>query len=428
MARSNGPFGPPGTRAPLRRNPADDPFAPPPPAQPNGQWPTQPGYADQHAAQPGQGFHFPPEPDANFGYNQQHLAQQQAPQQPQQWGQQPDPRGYDLGSYMPPGAQPYPVADPAPFHQQHQAPYGGQAYGGQQQGYAEQDAYDDDFVDEDDEPRRGRRWLLIVAALVGAIGVGGALAYTYKAIIAPNGGRVPWVKAGDPNVKVKAENRGSKETAAADKRSLTRLADDAAQKGSAESQEGEDGPKRVKTIAIPLGGGPAAAEEPPAPAVVPGIMLDNVPPRGKPTPGQPPKVVVPAPQPPPEIEEAQPPPARRPPVHVPAVAAKPPPPPAPPAKAKEPPAVVATTGAGYVAVLSSQKTRMDALKVFADMQQKYDVLANKTPDVQEADLSARGLGTMYRLVVGPPGSRDAASGVCSQLKTAGYVGCWVTEY
>ena len=47
---------------------------------------------------------------------------------------------------------------------------------------------------------------------------------------------------------------------------------------------------------------------------------------------------------------------------------------------------------------------------------------------QEADLSARGLGTMYRLVVGPPGSRDAAAGVCNQLKTAGYTGCWVTAY
>jgi hypothetical protein len=91
--------------------------------------------------------------------------------------------------------------------------------------------------------------------------------------------------------------------------------------------------------------------------------------------------------------------------------------------------VVATTGAGYVAVLSSQKTRVGALSVFADLQQKYrDVLQDKTPDVQEADLSARGLGTMYRLVVGPPGSRDAASGVCSQLKTAGYQGCWVTAY
>ena len=89
-----------------------------------------------------------------------------------------------------------------------------------------------------------------------------------------------------------------------------------------------------------------------------------------------------------------------------------------------------TTGtSGYVAVLSSQKSRMDALKAYADLQLKYgDVLTSRTPDVQEADLSARGLGTMYRLVVGPPGSRDAAAGLCTQLKTAGYAGCWVMAY
>ena len=46
-------------------------------------------------------------------------------------------------------------------------------------------------------------------------------------------------------------------------------------------------------------------------------------------------------------------------------------------------------------------------------------LSGRTPDVQEADL-AREIGHLYRLVVGPPGSRDAANGVCSQLKTAGY--------
>jgi hypothetical protein len=82
-----------------------------------------------------------------------------------------------------------------------------------------------------------------------------------------------------------------------------------------------------------------------------------------------------------------------------------------------------------VAVLFTEKTSMDALKKYADMQQKYtDVLVDKTPDVQEADLSDRGLGTQYRLVVGPPGSRNAASGVCAQLKSAGYSGCWVKEY
>ena len=85
------------------------------------------------------------------------------------------------------------------------------------------------------------------------------------------------------------------------------------------------------------------------------------------------------------------------------------------------------TGAGYVAVLTSQKTRMDALKMFADLQQKYgDVLGTKTPDVQEANLGDKGM--WYRAVVGPPGSKDGANNVCSQLKSAGYNGCWVTAY
>jgi hypothetical protein len=117
--------------------------------------------------------------------------------------------------------------------------------------------------------------------------------------------------------------------------------------------------------------------------------------------------------------------AKKPPVHV---VSPPASKPAPAPKPREAPATVASAGAGYVAVLSSQKSRVDALKVFADLQQKYgDVLGGKTPDVQEADLTARGLGIMYRLVVGPPGSREAASGVCSKLRTAGQ-DCWVKEY
>jgi hypothetical protein len=89
----------------------------------------------------------------------------------------------------------------------------------------------------------------------------------------------------------------------------------------------------------------------------------------------------------------------------------------------------ASSGLGYVAVIKSEKTSMDAMKAYADLQQKYpDVLGDRSFDVQEADLSSRGLGTMYRVVVGPPGSHNAASGVCAQLKAAGYVGCWVKEY
>ena len=91
------------------------------------------------------------------------------------------------------------------------------------------------------------------------------------------------------------------------------------------------------------------------------------------------------------------------------------------------PSAPAASGAGYVAVLSSQKSRMDALKIFANMQEKYgEVLSSRTPDVQEANLGEKGV--WYRLVVGPPGSRDAAASLCTQLKAAGYSGCWVTAY
>ena len=82
-----------------------------------------------------------------------------------------------------------------------------------------------------------------------------------------------------------------------------------------------------------------------------------------------------------------------------------------------------------MAVLKSEKSQMDAMKTYADMQQRYpDVLGDRSFDVQEADLSSRNLGTMYRVVVGPPGSHNAAQGICSQLKAAGYSGCWVKEW
>ena len=89
------------------------------------------------------------------------------------------------------------------------------------------------------------------------------------------------------------------------------------------------------------------------------------------------------------------------------------------------------TGAGYVAVLASvpasESSRIDALTQFADMQQQYgNILSNKTPDIQEANLGAK--GTYHRLLVGPPGSRDSANSVCNQLKAQGYSGCWITAY
>jgi hypothetical protein len=343
-------------------------------------------------------------PTYGYNNNQALLASQPQPQ----WGQQAGAQAYDL-SY-----QTYSAADPGPFQQHHQ-------------GYDADADYGDEFY-EDEEPRRGKRWLLIAVALVGAIGVGGALAYTYKSLIAPHTGRVPLVRA-DPNVKVKPAER-----------KLPAPAPSARDSGDQEETASSEkvGPRSVKTIPIAPGG----AQPAPVTPSIPGITLYQ-PPSAQPEaePQVPSAPVVPPPPaaqippratlPPPvarapatEPEDDEPLPAKRPPpVQAPAVAAVRPPPPPP---APRPPA---SSGLGYVAVLSSQKTSMDALKVFADLQQKYgNILDDKAPDVQEADLSERGLGMMYRLVVGPPGSKNAALGVCQQLKSAGYQGCWVKEY
>jgi hypothetical protein len=96
-----------------------------------------------------------------------------------------------------------------------------------------------------------------------------------------------------------------------------------------------------------------------------------------------------------------------------------------------PPPVTASGGTGFVAVLASiprsSSSRMDALKRFADMQQKYGTaLSGKTPDVASANLGTK--GSYDRLIVGPPGSRAEASNVCVQLKAQGYHDCWVTTY
>ncbi|NQX79433.1 MAG: SPOR domain-containing protein, partial [Hyphomicrobiaceae bacterium] len=84
---------------------------------------------------------------------------------------------------------------------------------------------------------------------------------------------------------------------------------------------------------------------------------------------------------------------------------------------------------GYVTVISTKLSRIDALTTFVDLQQLYpSILGSKTPDVRSADLTDRGLGIMYRAVVGPPGSRLAAFQLCSRLKEVGYSNCWVAPY
>jgi hypothetical protein len=457
----NGPVGQP--RAPGRRSTAEqDQYAGGQsgwPSPPNAD-PHQQGYAPHagHAPQHSQGYYFPQpgEPDPSQGYPLQPVNQAlpfdrlqppSAPNQPQ-WDTQQlrDAGHYDLGSYLPAGAEAhgYGPGDAPPFAGSADGPFRHQYAG--RDGYAEGDGDYDAMGDEEgDEPRRGRRGLVIAGALVGAIGLGGAMAYTYKTFIATPT-RAPIVKVTDAGPsKVKPSLSGGKEFAHTDKKLLNRLDEESAQRGAADDRANEDpnAPRRVRSIAISPPGQMAGAGGPGGSApVVPGITLDNVggapPPARVQIPSAPPPqatvaraeapiaappvrvVAAPPPAPGPVAAEAAPAPARR-------VAAVPPTPAREAAPPKVASSVVTASTTGYVAVLSSQKSRMDALKAFADLQQKYgDVLSSKTPDVQEANLGDKGV--WYRAVVGPPVSRDAASGICSQLKAAGYAGCWVTAY
>ncbi len=334
-----------------------------------------------------------------------------------------------------------------------------------------------------EEAPAGRRWGLIAAALVGAIAVGSGLAYGYKMIYGPGTAiaAAPVVKNTGVPTKVKPAEPGGKQFAHTDSKIMGRLNDQSASASSvaapaaASADSDPNGARKVQTVVIGRDGAivpPAAPPAaPPAPALAPPSALGGPQPVNVPGMtivdgfgGRPPTAALAAAPAPPS---AAPSPARpvvvNPPAAAPAAAAVPAKPTvlaratptsvsdaAPvavtkPAAAKAPvpkkvvaavspsaAAVPAATGGnGYVAVLASvpasQKSSMDALKQFADMQQKFGTaLANKTPEVREANLGDK--GTYHRLLVGPPSSREQAGQLCSQLKAAGYGSCWVTAY
>ena len=212
------------------------------------------GFAPQASAHQLPFNRFPPipaDPDPNYGYAPQDSEPQQPPfsfphaappQQPEsagppwsqqaghQGGQQADPRGFDLGNYMSAPGQGYAQSDPGHFQPQQQEPPPFAA----PQGYGETDAeFDEALAEDEEEPRRGRRGLLIVAALVGAIGLGGGMAYGYKTLFPSRTGPAPLIKDTQGPSKSKpeiADGRGFPHT---DKKLLNRLGDEAGAPGAA---------------------------------------------------------------------------------------------------------------------------------------------------------------------------------------------------
>lgn len=327
--------------------------------------------------------------------------------------------------------------------------------GGYQNGQAQHGSFDQSYAEDDaqyeDEPRRGG-WKKIVGLAACTVLLGGGLVVAYGSIMGPGGGGkdTPVIKSASGPSKVKPSDAGGKQFAHADSKLMGRLGE-----GGAEESADPTGVRKVPVVSVGRDGSiQAPAAEPEgtrAVVAVPGLtVIDGFGAGPSPTTrsaaqtsqgSSPPVKMVasadagPVVVAPPKksstsgpsetaaIQEkstpkADPPPKRE---KVAAIA------PSAPAQSSGPKA----SGAGYVAVLASVpasgSSRIDALKQFADMQQKYTtILQNKTPDVQEADLGEK--GTYHRLLVGPPGSRDSASSVCTQLKAQGYSGCWVTAY
>ncbi len=345
--------------------------------------------------------------------------------------------------------------------------YGQQGYdqgqGGQLQPVGEQ-SYDQDdpgeYEEEEDAPR-GRRGLIIVSALVGAIAIGGGMAFAYKTFIKPSssGATIAKVSAPKGPSKMPPADPSGRQFPNQDSKLQSRLGEGSAPASSLADAEG--GVKRVTTQIIGRDGS-IVAPQIQASTPVPGLtIVDGMNAPRQQSPAAPQTAVAAIDTAPPVIQPRTQPQARIPaavaaaePAPIAAVAASPkktPPPkkqavrddlaatgaaPAPAAAsntrvASAPSAIPAPTklGAnGYVAVLASKTSRADATKANADLERNFDVLKGKIFDVQEADLTAQGKGVVFRSVVGPPGSKEFASGICAQLKAVGHANCWVNAY
>jgi hypothetical protein len=398
--------------------------------------------AAQAYAQPGQ----PPQPAyASAAYGS--YAPPQAEYQPQQqWspqdaayhGQQAHGAvNYDQQAYGQPQGGPGMAQPgyPAPGQQP-------QAAAGQVQAAGQ---YDDEDEYEEEEPRRRGRGLMVVGALIGAIGLGGGLAYGYKTFMKPpTSSNIPVARADKQPVKVKPTTPDGKQMAGSG--SALQNGDEAGapirpvQSAAVANADAEsNGSRKVQTVPVGRDGTVQSTTVPGMQMVFPSTPNQQ---RAMPVPNLPEA----QPQQAPAQSRAAVPAPMNAPVAAPAV-------PAPPKKVAQaplpkkpavrddlaasggsalgasdaaPPAAAPrkTTGAGFMAVLSLQKSEIDAMRAFADLQEKTPSLQGKKPITQVIEPGGKYAG-MYRLMVGPPGSAAAAKDVCAQ---SGIKDCYIAPY
>jgi hypothetical protein len=149
--------------------------------------------------------------------------------------------------------------------------------------------------------------MIVAAALVCAIAVGGGLAFGYKKLVADGSkSATPIVKADRSPVREKPRDPGGKEQPHTDKKFPNRLDEKATpppaavapQAPPAGPAENEGGPRRVTTVIINKDG-TITPSVPPAPAgPPPGMVVENVPRPELRGPAQPERVAAPPPAPP----------------------------------------------------------------------------------------------------------------------------------
>lgn len=383
--------------------------------------------------------------------------------------------------YMPPmpGHQALQTFD-AVYDQPPQITLGGINYPHQNdpQGFYNGDHGDADFLDEsqfmspgEDPGKSARKFSLksrsifmVGSALLGAVALGGALAFAYKQSGGAMGGgaQPPIVQADTRPVKEAPQQASSKDSPHKNKliyerlqsgdqpeaeRIVPRQEDVAmpAMPGSApiaapqpapgtppqvatvdDPNAADGGPRRVKTLIVRPDGSvmpPVAPTAQPAPQNAAPVQPAPAPqqPTVAAEPAMPPMPMPQATQAPAAAPAAEPAPAPQP------VAADPQPVAAIPAKPKVAAADAAPASAKpsqYVVQVGSKQNQTEALATFADMQQKYpSLLASYRPMVQKADLGSKGV--WYRLRIGPIVDKTAATKLCTQLKSQGHPDCLV---
>ncbi|WP_322517102.1 SPOR domain-containing protein [Rhodopseudomonas palustris] len=439
---------------------------PPPPIEEDGLPPTPSWLQHRRAADPEPAPPPAPEPDfsrppsfvtavsprlADPGYDQ-------TPFEPRSFDQSVFEQAAEVPNYHDPR---YPVQQPLPLEQPQFVParYDDALYGQLDPAEVRPDAnypeapygYDDGYADEPDsrayKPRRNNMMTVVAVLALAVVGTGGAFAYR-SFTSGPRTGEPPVIKADTSPTKVMAAPSASAD--AAGKPIQDRLAAGNNIEALVSREEQPADPARAgqgtRVVLPQLNQNP----NPPAvSAVAPGPKPNLAPPNNGTLAGEEPRRIKTFSIRPDQADQAAAPvnvaaPATRQAARVPAPSAPAQRPatrpledanasagtaplslspnsggsPAPNQRVASLPAAESAGAGGYVVQVSSQRSEADAKASYRTLQGKFpSVLGPRSPVIKRADLGSKGV--YYRAMVGPFGSSEEASRLCSSLKSAG---------